>query len=608
MKSLSTFISFILAFSILAEEACKVQLTRIDNDLKGRTRQRSEIDNLLKDEKFDEINDLIVKSHKNAHAVDGTIDGFSVQRDIIKTKLQRINTKGYVSSYFQYYEKFQDTFGVIDTLLYKESPKFKDALKDAEHWIDSYKEYFKTLKSKINEGVEAKMQKNAINEYLKKNRVDHKSFMGTKNISIELPYIVNGEIVKKTKVFTEMSNFKTYVKNMSDKVDSIFSRNIYDDMRFNSELHGVMIEHEMMRRRINFLRDSLSDLPSETLSLDQLKLLKDSEKLIADQSLMSRSDVISYVQKKEIRSEIRAFFKSAASKKKGRQRYKYGQTESFSEKIRGQAIEGTAQRLNNLTMAKLFKYTIGISLTGSVATLVFLPVTENARYNQFRSSITNWWSNQTLEIVGTTPTLTECAKSDRTWEVEEVCFNEFLFEHLSYYFYKSQADPSYDYTKDPEFLKKRENLTRIYLEKRDFKGNGQFHASNKDYLTHIGYRAYLDDAFLVLAVAERDNNFEVQELLEEIIEADYIHEDNIQVSILLDKLLLITDKDFVFKVKTYLEQAHLGVDKIKAHGKNVKGEHLNEFMKNLTDLEYKKENLKNRDDENNNLNNTEIRH
>jgi hypothetical protein len=567
-------VSFLLAISFVlpvsAEKPCDIQLAKISNELKGRVKRRHEVNKLLDEGDFNGIYDVYFKSHDNALAEFGTMKGFSEAREVVQNKLHAFNSTSYVSTYYQFYDKHFDTFGVIDTLVNPQSAKFAQAVGEANQWLSIYKSYYSVLEENINKGVEASLQVKALKSFLKKRKLKHKDFSAGKTVSIKLPFLENGEIVYKNKKFTQKDNVKLFFDKQEKLVDDTFSKNIYDDIRFNSIVHGTILEHQEMGKRIQYLRDTLADIPESSLTKEQIQILTESEKLLKDQKLIARSDAINFIQKRELRAEFRALFKTKYSKVKARSRFAYGQTQSFDKVVRGRVVQKTSEELSKgMTLRKFIKYTIGFTFIGGTATLVFLPITENPSYNKFRARITNWWAETKLKVFGTTETLNSCAKEEKQWNLEELCYNQFLFEHLSFYFYKSQTDPSYDYTKDPGFIKRREELTRLMLELRHEKGYAEFHSINKEYL-QIGKRAFLDDTFIELAVAERENSQEVRELLERLVEADFIYEDPDSTAKYEKELLVITDEAFMEQVKGYLNNAHLGVKNISNRGKTMR--------------------------------------
>lgn len=461
----------------------------------------------LKQREFLAVNDyisyleIIKNSHDNIDIKRGQSPiGHSQAKTNLTEKFMARTNSNYVPGYFQHHEdKSFDTWGIFEYLTSKRDLSTEEGqlvLSRAKEWMDSYTSYPERLEETIMRSFENKMQY----EVITKHHRDHKkaiknfNYVNGNRYTVELPFIrkINDkwETVYETQGFSTYRNFIVYLEDKKTIFENSFADKVHERSIKAGPIYEVINFQATMRRRLEFLRDKLADTPEGQLSKEQITLRDEIEGILYDGRLMPRSDAITRHQNIELRSEIKSFFKGEKSRREVLNTFHKRLFQKFSN----ETIEKS--EMKNYIKAVLFGNTIGAVATVTVGTMA-LPLTENDYILYLTSSFQNWFNNLLLSSpLGTTQTLHECAKENRSWSVENVCMANFLNSHLSSYLYKSRIDEDYDYLQDPTFIEKRQKLISVFLEKREKLQYGDFFSQNMDYLKEEAYYSYAAQSFI----------------------------------------------------------------------------------------------------------------
>lgn len=455
---------------------------------------------------FEAFSRTLMDSHDNAAITKGQSPlGFSNKKaDFIEYLMRRTNND-YVTAYFQHYEpRDYDTWGIFDYVTKGgdlNSEEGQLVLKKMMEWFDSYNSYRERLHDQIVKSFESKMRLEKTLEHFEANRelIKNFNFRNGNRYYIELPMAVKNEntgqwsIQLERQGFSNMPNLKNFIKDMKVEVDENFSDGLLDETFYESRIYKVIIDQAFYRRRLEFIRDRLGDLPDSNLSETQKELFLKFDEALHKPELMPRSDSIRFVQNRELRSELKSFFKGQKSRRKVLENFKLRLFRKFGEEVKDKSQYFTTIK------AVLWGQTI-VAGFGVVVGTAVLPFTENDYVLYYTASFQNWLNDTLLASpLETTLTMHNCAKENRQFSVENICLAQFLYSHLSSHLYQSRIDPNYDYLTDEAYIEKREELTQKYFAKRDELNVSKFFSDNMEYVKEEGYLHYTAQTFLELA-------------------------------------------------------------------------------------------------------------
>ena len=125
--------------------------------------------------------------------------------------------------------------------------------------------------------------------------------------------------------------------------------------------------------------------------------------------------------------------------------------------------------------------------------------------------------------------------------------------HLSYYHLLSVYD-GYDLD-DPNgyFYKRRAELTKIFLERRDFMDMGEVFQSNKEYLIEVGNPTHLNDEFLEAFEEYLPGDDKARDLARLYLLAQQDMEPDSVIAQRRQALIDHTDEGFAFAADLYLK-------------------------------------------------------
>jgi len=552
---------------------CKKSMSSLAEASLSKRQRVKKLKQLSKEGNFKGFQSLLWSSHDNFAHKSGAPLGFSMNRARLRGKLMVFNNNRYIPSYYQFVDSSADAFGVLDILRQSskyDADKFGEAVDDVSEWIADYKGYKGRLNAKIEEGFEARMQLKVFKEHRKKMKatLEYDDVDGANTYTLDLPWIKDGEVVYEEQHISDLSNIDIFIKDKTLAAKHIFAQGKLDESFAKSEVYQVILSQAYIRRRLTFVRDAIQEMRPSDQTAAHKKLLKEVKEALADTSLLPRSDAIKYVQWQEIKSEIRSFVRTQRSKRSARTRFKYQIAEDVMKQMQDSS--------SFLTYSKFVGVSVGLGAGFSFVGSVFLPVTENPYYNWFFANINNNWNDMWLSI-GLSSDIESCSKEYRAWTVNEACYNAIIFKHTSAFFYRSQFDEDYNYLEDPEFIKKRAELTALFVDKRDKKGAGQFHAQNKTYLNSIGYRTHIDEIMTELVTQEYQNP-KVETKLNQLLDAHFIEENQAQVDKLLIEIKEITDEKLHGALVEYLAGVNKLIKKMQKDGTTPRAKHLDEFM------------------------------
>jgi len=431
-------------------------------------------------------------------------NGFSNKKANLIEYLMRRTNSDYVTAYYQHYEpKDYDTWGIFDYVTKGEdlaSEEGELVYKRMMSWYDNYTSFRERLNDQVVKSFESKMRLEKTLEIFEKNKKEIKrfNFRNGNRYYIELP------VAKKSSTgawsfsterqgFSNMPNLVNFIKDMKVEVDENFSDGLLDEKFYESRIFKVIIDQAFHRRRLEFVRDRLGDLPDSNLTDMQKQLFEKFDSALHRGDLMPRSDAIKFAQNRELRSELKSFFKGQKSRRKVLENFKLRLVRKF-----GDEIKDKSQYFSTIK-AVVWGQTI-VAGFGVVIGTALLPFTENDYILYYTSSFQNWLNDTLLASpLNTTLTMHECAKENRQWTVENLCLAQFLYSHLSSKLYLSRIDPEYDYLKDEEYLSKREELTEMYFKKRDDLNVAKFFSDNIEYVKEEGYSHYTALTFIEMA-------------------------------------------------------------------------------------------------------------
>ncbi len=504
--------------------------------------------------------------------------GFSTTRESITKTFMSWNNNDHIPAFYQHYdESGEDTYGVVTLVSRKEFDPAQEeqveAFKDVNRWVKEYENHFDLVYKKVREGFQAKLQL----EELQKYNFSRSHFSRYKSEVIPLPYIIeeNGSYVVKyvDKPFNTYSSFDTYLKDRELDAEQIFSQGTLDEMFRKSEIYNEIIDQAYRMRRLEFVRDSLDEIPEEFRNEEQIKLLATlNDYLFNRPDLLPRSDAIKWVQEVERNREIRAALTFKSSSRNSREKFKYNSVNEFVQS-RTREVIGNAR-----TWILGYGTAIGI---GSIVTTLLLPYTEDPENNKVLAYLKNGIQNTLFYISGVSMSLVSCSDATRPWTVENVCYDEMLFSHLSYFYYKSASDPSYDFTKDPEFLKRRAELTEAFLARRDKHGRGEFFRKNDNYLKETAYRLHVDTVLLELIDEQYKNQPHLRDQVENLFIAAFDDRDKEKTKALLEDLKNKTDDSLVDSLKDYIDNEDKVIKRMTNYGTTPRENDIKKFTHKL---------------------------
>ncbi|MBL7665068.1 MAG: hypothetical protein JNM93_08035 [Bacteriovoracaceae bacterium] len=464
----------------------------------------------IKENDFKKYKEILWKTHDNRKNKP-ILNGFNVRADKFRAWLGSINNQSYIPSHYQYFERSFKTLYVIENLTYftelKNPDEIKSLLEQADFWLEDYSRYHQKINDKIDEGFQARLQAPILEDLLKK--VSYEDFLTVDYIKLELPFIHNGQLIIQEKTFAEKSVLRHYYKNIVQKtIEAIFPTNAsVSSMLKNSEIHHILIEQASMRRRLTFLLDKLSDIPIHKRVPIQEQYIEKIKDSLSNPLLNPRSDAVAKTYKTELLSEVRAFF----MRKKGKEREK---------QLVPNFLEYEAQENVKKVTISLKKYFIGLITLGigaSIYTAITSPFSDNEHVRKTQAVTINWINNTMLDLGLLTVDLKSCAEEYRKFNVDEVCFNKFIMAHLSYYHLLSVYD-GYDLNnKNSYFYKRRKELAKIFIARRDKFGYGKIHQENSEYLYKNAYPSYLNEEFIQTMQQQFKDKPEVSKLARDYI-------------------------------------------------------------------------------------------
>lgn len=454
---------------------------------------------------YETFSRAIFDSLDNTQIQKGEIpNGFSNKKaDLIEYLMRRTNND-YVTAYYQHYEpKDYDTWGIFDYVTKGEDLTTEEGelvYKRMMEWYDGYTSFRERLNDQVVKSFESKMRLEKTLEVFQKKKAEIKkfNFRNGNRYYIELPVAVKsstGEWTFQTERqgFSNMPNLRNFIKDMEVEVDENFSDGLLDETFYESRIYKVLIDQAFHRRRLEFVRDRLGDLPDSNLTDLQKELFEKFDAALHRGDLMPRSDAIRFAQNRELKSELKSFFKGQKSRRKALENFKMRLFRKFGEEVKDKSQYFTTIK------AVLWGQTI-VAGFGVVVGTAMLPFTENDYVLYYTSAFQNWLNDTLLASpLETTLTMHNCAKENRQWTVENLCLAQFLYSHLSSKLYLSRIDPEYDYLQDEEYMQKREELTELYFKKRDELNVAKFFSDNIEYVKEEGYTHYTALTFIELA-------------------------------------------------------------------------------------------------------------
>jgi hypothetical protein len=525
---------------------------------------------------FETFSKAVLDSHDNTHIQKGEIpNGFSEKKaDFIEYLMRRTNND-YVTAYYQHYEpKDYDTWGIFDYVTKGEDLTTEEGelvYKRMMGWYDNYVSYRERLNDQVVKSFESKMRLEKTLEHFEANKKTIKkfNFRNGNRYYIELPVAVKdpatGQWTMQTERqgFSNMPNLKNFIKDLELEVDDNFSDGLLDETFYESRIFKVIIDQAFYRKRLEFIRDRLGDLPDSNLTDTQKELFEKFDAALHRGDLMPRSDSFRFEQNRELRSELKSFFKGQKSRRKVLENFKVRLVRKFGDEIKDKSQYFTTIK------AVLWGQTI-VAGFGVVIGTAMLPFTENDYLLYYTSSFQNWLNDTLLASpLETTLTMHECAKENRQWTVENLCLAQFLYSHLSSKLYKSRIDENYDYLEDEEYLKRREELTEIYLKKRDELNVSKFFSDNIDYVKEEGYQHYTAQTFLELAdvsdlrLSKEGLSKEAKEDIYKYLTSDHRPEEE---SILINSIERRVGQQFTGLVKEVKADLPAYAKKVRARG------------------------------------------
>ncbi|GEM_PF-3937378 len=522
----------------------------------------------------------ILNSHDNTEIERGEVPkGYSQKVTNLTEKFMARTNSNYVPGFFQHHEdKSLDTWGIFEYLTSKQDLTTEDGklvLSRAQEWINSYKSYPERLEESIIRSFENKMQYEAISKHHKENSKAIKNFnyVNGNRYELELPFIkkIDGEwkTTYEKQGFSTYRNFIVYLKDKRIVLENSFADKTIERRVKAGPIYEVINNQATIRRKLEFLRDKLADTPVTQLSDEQIQLKNSIENILYDGRLMPRSDAIARQQNIELKAEIKSFFKGEKSRREVLKTFNQRLISKFSD----DAIKKS--EMKNYIKAVIFGNTIGAAAAITIGTIA-LPLTENDYILYLTSSFHNWFNNLLLSSpLGTTQTLHNCAKENRSWSVENVCMASFLNSHLSSYLYKSRLEEDYDYLNDPAFIEKRSELINIFLGKREDLQYGDFFAQNMDYLKEEAYYTYAAQSFIeVIDIVNPNFSKNLDSTSKEVIYNYLANKDAKELPSILNGKISEDMKELVLDVKNHIPEA---AKQIQSNG-TVKRE-VHDFMK-----------------------------
>lgn len=536
---------------------------------------------------FQKYKEILWKSHDNRVNAN-ILKGYQYKMDYLRSWYRRTwyglrGNINYIPGHYQFFDTEHQSIFVIETLAIigqvADEAKKKKAIELGHSWIKEYSTYHQRLNNKIDEGFEAKLEVPYLEEAL--NKYSFEDFLGTDEVIIKLPEIKNGKLKIVNKAFSSKNALKHYYeKTVKTKIKNIFpkKRSLNSKLR-NSEIDHILVGQALMRRRLSFLLDKLRDIKEHRRDPIQVEFIGLIEKALHSPLLNPRSDAVSSAYRKEFFNEIRAIFMF----KKGSERQKQLNLNFVQE----QAQEQTKKLYSNMK-----KMIVLVAMGGVTAgaTALMTPFTENEIIRKYQEGVRNWINNTLLDWGFITNIQKECTEegADREWSIQEVCYNKFIYAHLSLYLLKSKYD-GYD-LKDEEgyFYKRRAELTQIYLEKLFDNGFHAFHSDNKKFLNESGYPAFVNNTFLYVLRDELKGNDEAVAtamhyiLARQDAEADSVvqqRKQKLEAMITSDKMELIESHITYFDkmVEAAQKSGELELPQ-KVSKDDIRAKELNDFM------------------------------
>lgn len=472
---------------------------------KSKAKRLRQLANSRKNLNFERYTQLLINSHDNTEIKKGeNPKGFSESKANAIYHFTKRTNSNYVTAYYQHYEAEEyGTWGVFDFVTKGEnlnSDEGELVYKNLMLWYDNYSSYRQRLSEQVAKSFESQMRYTRIKEHFENNKESIKSFnfRNGNRYYLDLPVAVKDNATEKWEMHTERQGFSNarnldrFIRDLKVEVQQSFSDDLIDEGLKKTKIYKIITDQAFYRKRLSFIRDKLADLPDSKLSEVQRDLLKKFDSVLHQGNLMPRSDAIRFEQNKELRAELRSFFKGQKSQRKVLENFKVRLVRKL-----GDGIKEKSQYLNTVK-AVLWGQTIGAGI-GIVVGTALLPFTENDYIYYYTSSFQNWLNDLLLvSPLKTTLAMHNCAKQNRKFSVENVCLSSFLYSHLSSKLYKSRIDDNYNYLEDPEYHNRREELTGIFLKRRDRLNLSKFFTDNMDYVKEEGYIHYTAITFLEL--------------------------------------------------------------------------------------------------------------
>ena len=441
--------------------------------------------------------DKIWASHDNSNSQPGNLAGFSTKRAKRLQKRMRANRNRHVPALYQLWDPDgKETFEVIDNLSAlpdNQTEDFTKALAEARNWINEYTSYQKNLNAQIDKGFTIKGQLDDLRPHRKGGDQEwtFDDFAGPKRQTKILTEYVDGQATPNTADWNTWADFDGFARDLETEMDYIFARGFVDEFWVQSNLYDVMIDQAYMYRRLTFLRNRLDVIPNEKIaeSPDQLALLEELQGLLKDASFYPRSDAIEYVQKRELRAELKAIYTRSSTKRKIQQ--------SKDLKLIGTAKEKLSKGAQGSTL--MLRMVAGTAaLSGTAATVYFfLPNLKNNPYLLYpKEYITNKGRNLQFWANGTTDKIIECADNYRQILVYIGCWNELVWMHTSHIFLKSQIQGNFNYRQNEDFLRIRQELAQALIKTRAERGRQRFFEENQQFIKD-SYAPATDEFFLL---------------------------------------------------------------------------------------------------------------
>ena len=498
---------------------CIGAVGRLINPIKNRQEQLRRLKKfrrMLKEENLEEVKKVLWDSHDN---FDKEIEdyqslkGFSKKWERLLETLNRLNSNDFTPSYFfldnygtshviSTFRKFDDLYVLENMEKMVLGEDGKEAVKNANNWVDEYLNYKNRLFEVIDQGAQSHLQAKALEpsflsfgkklKFWKKRdssvkRYIKDDFFFGKKINFELPIIEDNKVYFVDKVFARWHQMANLYDGQKLNAKNAFTRNLsLDEFSRSSAVYNVMTEQAALFRRLTLIRDVLETIPVEfrikNTEINDL-YIKVTQALSVNE-VLPRSDAVRHLQIKVVLTELKLLLSPNFIIKR------------LSKNLKGKEKEAFEKIGTNDGWMKFIK--IGAILTaGGVGSTQFLPsfIAEDDTFNMGISWISNYYKNSAYGLRGTTDEIIKCSKEDRAWSVLNACFVKILFKHTSFHFFKSRKYPEYNFLKDKKFLTIALDISTRFAEQRKKKKFGSFFVISQGMYLE-GERIVVDNAQL----------------------------------------------------------------------------------------------------------------